>query len=202
MRALISAASGSDPNAGGVFKTAAFAAEKQPLLVRQAYAEVQLQVLLAASAAGKCDAMDDRVENIGQEDAGIAFTLYGFGQFTRAAHFQYYLGVVEENCGLHKLAQKYWTRVSKLKEPPASIEFAYPILAAARLNPAAAKTLLSGAAKSLPAEEGAGESPQALSRAILSRAAELSKIAGAATDPMTRYLATVALRQEIAVKIH
>lgn len=199
--AMTTAASGRAQNAREIFRGPAFAAEKQPPLVRQAYIEVQLQILLALSAGKKCEGIDDRVETLGLEDKDIPFTLYGFGQFIRAPHFQYYLGVIEANCGLTKQAHKYWAKVEKSKEPSSSPEFAYPLLAASRLDAAAAKASIAEAVKTLPAEGAAGDSVRALNRALALRAGgdeatslpQLGKIARESTDPVVRYLATIEL---------
>ena len=202
---MIRAASGAAQSAREIFRAPAFDADKQPLIVRQAYIEVRLQNLLALSASGKCEAIDDRVGTIGLEDRDIAFTLYGFGQFIRTPHFQYYLGVVEANCGLHKQAQKYWTNVAKAKASPSSPEFAYPLLASTRLQADPSKTPAAGAAKSLPfpaQEDATGDSVRALNQALALRAAGdesgtlalLAKIVNGTTDIMVRYLAVTEMK--------
>jgi tetratricopeptide (TPR) repeat protein len=200
--AMITAASGRAQDARETFRGPAFAAEKQPPLVRQAYIEVQLQILLGLSAGKKCEGIDDRVETLGLEDKDIPFTLYGFGQFMRVPHFQYYLGVIEANCGLTKQAHKYWAKIAKLKESPTSPEFAYPLLAASRLDAGAAKASIAEAAKAVPAAGApAGDPVLTLNRALALRAGgdeatamlQLAKIARESADPVVRYLATIEL---------
>jgi hypothetical protein len=92
--ALLDSVSGSADSAAAVFRGAAFAAEKQPPSVRQAYIEVQLQSLLALSVSGKCDTLEDRIEGLSLlEDSQVPFIFHGFSEFMKTAHFQYYLGV-------------------------------------------------------------------------------------------------------------
>jgi tetratricopeptide (TPR) repeat protein len=197
--AMLAAASGPHPEADKTFGTKTFEEEKQPQLVRQAYIEVRLQTLLADSASGKCERIDDRVERLGREPNTIQFTLYGFGQFMKAAHFQYYLGVIEANCGQARQARKYWAKVAKLKEPASSPEFAYSLLATGRLEGASAQASLTEAANRVP--EGSGDSVAALNRALGLRAAgqentalaQLSKVAKESADPLVRYLALIEL---------
>jgi len=57
----------------------------------------------------------------------------------KQAHFQFYLGVVESACKDKKNAQKRWTRVASMKETFPSPEFAFPLLAAARVDPSGAR---------------------------------------------------------------
>jgi hypothetical protein len=203
---MLAAASADAPgNYAAVFNGPAFAAEKQPAAVREAYIEVQLQVLLALSAGQKCDMVRDQIDRLSLEDAGIPFTLYGFGQFTRAAHFQYYLGVAEERCGNAKEAEKYWSKVAKLKEAPGSPDFAYPALAASRLKLPNAQA---AAAEALKALQGAGgdQDTRTLGQALLLRVqgqeavalAGLGKAARDSTNVLVRYLAMVELARNSA----
>ena len=200
--AMLKAASGAIGEATAVFRTPPFASDKQPVAVRRAFIEVQLQNLLALSEARKCDAMDAHVEALGiSGDQDIAFTLYGFGQFMRTAHFQYYLGAVEANCGLTKQANKFWSKVAKMKEPASSPEFAYPILAASRLDAAAGKTLAGQALKTLASEAGSDAAVLAFNQAVLLRAsgqegpalAQFSKTMQESQETFVRYLAAVEL---------
>jgi hypothetical protein len=170
--------------------------------LRQAFIEARLQNLLLLSDSRKCDAIDDRIELLGDEDTAIGFTLYGFGRFKSAAHFQYYLGVIEANCGRTKQANNRWSKVAKLKESPASPDFAYPFLAASRMGAAGAKDSTTRALKTF---EAAGDSGNAdvrtLNHGLLLRAAgqsapalaELIKAARESKDAMVQYLATVEL---------
>lgn len=186
-----------------VFHSPAFQAEKQPAPVRQDYIEVQLQILLVRSASGKCDTMRDQLDGLGLEDTSIPFTLYGFGQFMRTAHFQYYLGLVEANCKNTKGAEKYWAKVAKLKESPATLDFVYPLLAANRLKLPGETAGRAEAHQALQAE--GSEDSRALGEALLLRlegqeaAAEtaLAKTVRESKDVIARYLATVELGQPV-----
>lgn len=203
--AMLNASSGAVQEAAAVFRTQAFAADKQPVQVRRAYIEVRLQNLLALSEAGKCERIDDRVETLGlNEDRDIEFTLYGFGQFMRTAHFQYYLGVVEANCGLAKQANRYWSKAAKMKESAASPDFAYPILAASQLNPAEAKPLIAEAMKSTESAGGTDPGVRMLNQAVLLRAsgqegvalAQFSKAVQGSQEIFVKYLAAVELSRK------
>lgn len=201
--AMLASASAENPqNPGDVFRGSGFASEKQPVEVRRAYIEMQLQTLLARSRKRNCgDDMQDRIDALGMEDTGIPFTFFGFGQFMRAAHFQYYLGVVQENCGNSKQAEKYWSKVAKLKEAPDSPDYAYPLLAAKRLKQNSAPALAE-AHKNVDRSGNAANST--FNQALLLRAegketeaaAALSKAAQASPDVFVRYLARVELRAD------
>jgi hypothetical protein len=204
MEAMIRAASSQEPQTEvAVFRSPAFASDKQAAEVRNAYIEIQLQIVLALSAAGKCENLTNRIDKLGYEDTDIAFTLYGFGKWIRAAHFQYYLGAIESKCGHTKQAQKYWAAAAKLKEPPSSPELAYTLLASARMNPAEAKASPAAA----PATPQPAESDEAgrFNRAVMLRLggqegqalSELSQVARGAKDPLIRYLASIELAHKL-----
>ena len=57
----------------------------------------------------------DAIDTLGDEDKGLPFTFHGFGSFMKAAHFQYYLGIVEANCQAQKSARKRFEKVSKIR---------------------------------------------------------------------------------------
>jgi hypothetical protein len=203
--AMLRATSGAIQEASDVFRTQTFSSDKQPLPVRRAYIEVQLQKLLALSDAGKCQGMDDRVEALGlNDDRDIEFTLYGFGQFIRAAHFQYYLGVVEANCGLTRQANRYWSRAAKMREPASSPDFAYPALADFRLNAAGAKAQATEAMRTLESAGGTDPGVRILNRAVLLRAlgqegaalAQFTKAAQESKEMFVQYLAAVELTRK------
>jgi hypothetical protein len=202
--AMIRAASSSTPeNELAIFSGPAFAAEKQPPEVRQAYLEVRLQVLLALSSTGKCQDIDDRIESLGAEDTGLAFTMYGFTQWQKAPHIQYYLGVIEANCGHSKQAQKFWAKTAKLKEPPASPEFAYPLLSIFRMAPAQAKA--SGAEGETALKNSPAGEVTRFNDALMLRIegnegaaiAALTRVARGSQDPVVRYLATIEITRDV-----
>jgi len=147
-RALVQSAT--DPDQAVVlFNEANFPKEKQPDAVRRAYIEVQLQRLLDLAHRGKChDALAD-LETLGDEDTNIPFTLYGFGSFMKSAHFQYYLGVVENACGDEKAAKKRWSKLSRSSEPIDSVEYVYPYLAAKSLGETDARPKIDAALQTL-----------------------------------------------------
>ncbi len=192
----------SDATAAAVFKNPAFANDKQPDEVRRAYIEVQLQDVLRLSEAGKCDGLEARLDRLGDEDRSIEFTLYGFGHFTSMAHFQYYLGVAEATCNHAKEARKYWGKAAKMKEPASSIDFAYPAMAARKLDPEGGKAAVAQALKSVEVTSSDPNHVAWLTYALLLHAsgdgsaiAMLAKIARDSKDPMAQYLATVELAQ-------
>jgi len=198
--AMVTAASGSPDRGAAIFNDPAFAAEKQPPLVRRDYIEVQLQSILLLSTGGKCDAVEQQVFTLGNENSNLSFTLDGFGRFMEAAHFQYYLGVIEANCHREKDARKYWSKAAKMSNQASSPEFAYSFLAAARLDASAAKASIGKALQTLESESGDAQ-VRAFNQTVLRKAidptspavGQLSKVARETTDAFLQYLATVEL---------
>jgi hypothetical protein len=134
--AMVRSASANAGPAFAAFDPKLFKDEKQPEQVRRAYIEVQLQRLLSDSLSReRCAAALNGIDLLGEEDKSLPFTFHGFGGYMKAAHFQYYLGFVEANCAEQKAARKRWTRVSKMKEALPSVEFVFPVLAEAHLDP-------------------------------------------------------------------
>jgi tetratricopeptide (TPR) repeat protein len=202
--ALLDSVSGSADSAAAVFRGAAFAAEKQPPSVRQAYIEVQLQSLLALSVSGKCDTLEDRIEGLSLlEDSQVPFIFHGFSEFMKTAHFQYYLGVAEANCGRTKQARKYWSKVAKMNAAPSSPDFGYPLLAASKVDSAQAKGAIADALKTLEGQGALDAGLRALDQAILLRASgQEGPAAGQfsnaqqSNDVMVRYLAEIELTRK------
>jgi hypothetical protein len=211
--ALLKAASGKVSEAAGLFDPKVFTAERQSDEVRRAYIEVQLQMLLAGSAnPGQCPIVLDAIDKLGEEDKSLPFTFHGFGSFMKAPHFQYYLAFIDANCLRQKNARKRLEKVSKMKESLPSAEVAFPLLAAAKLNPAEAKPRIGAALESvrasLPSTKGesrfslmyveamllhaSGQDPQAGQR--------LQEIMGAASDVQIQYLARLGVREILAAK--
>ncbi|MEO8028820.1 MAG: DUF5107 domain-containing protein, partial [Bryobacteraceae bacterium] len=150
------ARSATDPEgAAALFNTDNFPQEKQPDGVRRAYIEVQLQRLLALAHGRKCEEVLARLEKLGDNDAGLAFTLYGFGSFMKPAHFQFYTALIESKCANEKAAQKRWRKLSKLSAAADSAEYAFPYLAAKRLGDADAMPKIEAAI--LAVKKSAGE---------------------------------------------
>jgi hypothetical protein len=148
---MLDAAAGNSDAASSKFDAKVFVAEKEPDLVRQAWIEVQLQRLIHMARSGKCPAAMDGLFRLGNEDPSLAFTMYGFDRYMKLAHFQYYAATIESDCHDEKNAKKRWTKVSKMTESLPSPEFVFPLLAAARLDPDAAKPKIAAALESVRA---------------------------------------------------
>jgi tetratricopeptide (TPR) repeat protein len=188
-----------DPDrAAGVFTNANFPNEKQPDNVRRAYIETQMQRLLLRAENGKCTEALPGLETLGDEDKGLAFSMDGFRFQMKAAHFQYYLAVIENACGLDKAAKKRWSKVSGSNQPAGSLEFAFPILAAGRLAEKDWRRRIAGALQDLK-----GDAPEILfARGVLLMAAgnrdegdRLLQETSKSDNAMIRYLSLVALRE-------
>ena len=137
--AMLEAAAGKADEAGSRFDPKVFTAEKQPDQIRQAWIEVQLQRLISMARNGRCPQAMDGLFQLGNEDTSLAFTLYGFDRHMKLAHFQYYAATIESDCHDEKSAKKRWTKVSRMTESLPSLEFVFPLLAAARLDANAAQ---------------------------------------------------------------
>ena len=203
--AMLKAASGNADEAARMFDPKLFDANREPDDVRRAYIEVQMQRLLVQARQRRaCPAVLDGLVKLGDLDTNLPFTFYGFGPFMKAAHFQYYAGVVEAACGNMKDARKRWARVAKQSEGLPSPEFVFPLLANARSSESGITTLqavLASLEQTAPAEgheakpvfdyvegmllDGLGRTNEA--------EAKLVKASSATNDVMLRYLAGVAL---------
>jgi hypothetical protein len=204
--ALIRAASGDAAAAASLFDPAIFTAEKQPVEVRRDYIEVQLQKIAGMARAGQCPAALDILFRLGNEDPGLAFTMYGFDAFMKTAHFQYFAADIESTCGDQKEARKRWAKVSKLSGPLSSPEFAFPILAAAKLNPDEGKSRIAAGLEQVRAALSKADAASKsglmyLEGTLLSASGkqedglrELQELARSSADPWIKYLALVELR--------
>ena len=141
------------------FTPANFAKDKQPNEVRRAYIEVQLQRLLARAHAGKCREAMGAMETLGDEDKALPFTLYGFGAFTKAAHFQYYEGVIENLCGDDKAAKKSWGRITKTGNTFESPDDVFPYLALHSLGEAGWQEKIAAAILTVHGKAASGDRP-------------------------------------------
>jgi predicted Zn-dependent protease len=135
--------------AAALFSPANFPKEKQPDAVRRAYIEVQFQRLVARARAGKCAEAMPGLEALGDEDRNLPFTLYGFGSFMKAPHFQYYMGVLASACGDEKAAKKFWGKIAKNNEPIESVDYIFPYLAANDLGESGAQARIGAALQAL-----------------------------------------------------
>jgi tetratricopeptide (TPR) repeat protein len=132
--ALKDAAAGALDAAQQFFSARRFPDEKQPEEVRRAYIEIRLRRLLVAASRGDCAAVREGLEKFGDEDRHLPFTLYGFGAFIRTLRFQFHLGEIEAACGQQNTARKRWHKVANAASDPANTDFAFPVLAAAKLG--------------------------------------------------------------------
>jgi tetratricopeptide (TPR) repeat protein len=194
-RALVRSATDPD-EAAALFNETNFPKDKQPDAVRRAYIEVQLQRLLARAHEGKCREAMAALETLGDEDTNVPFTLYGFGSFMKSAHFQFYMGVVENACGEEKAAKKRWAKVSRSNEPIDSVEYIYPYLAAKSLGDGDARPKIDAALQALKKTAPEGSRPGvAFSQGALLIAAGKSDEGDAllqkslqSADPFVQYL--------------
>jgi hypothetical protein len=193
-----------DPErAASMFNADSFPKDRQPNEVRRDYIEVQLQRLLARAHAGKCREMADAIETMGDENQAIPFTLYGFGAFMRPAHFQYYLGVVENLCGDEKAAKRRWSRIAKTSETFESMDDVFPYLALKSLEEKGWQQKIEAGIRAVHAKAGAGEKPELefLEGALLM--AEGKQAEGDAllqksfhsNEPMAQYLSLTAMHE-------
>jgi hypothetical protein len=156
--ALTMLASHNQAAAEAVFQPRNFPQEKQPLDVRQAYAEVGLQGLLAAASRGNCKSMAS-IDDVAPENRGLTFTLHGFGDITRQLRMQYYFGLAERLCGDKRAAERRWGRIAKATVPASSADFAFPVLAASLVDPAGSQRIVETALETVrtgggPSEKG------------------------------------------------
>jgi len=203
--ALLKAAGGHAGDAAAMFDPKVFPAEKQPDEVRRDYIEVQLQKLLALGRAGDCGSALDQLFKLGDEDSSLAFTLYGFDGYMKAAHFQYYAGVLEAACHDEKNARKRWTRLAKRSETMSSPEYVFPILAAARLdaNPARVAAALQAVRGELATADVGSQARLTYLEGMLLAASgnseeslrKLQQVAGSSGDVWLKYLAALAVRE-------
>lgn len=188
--------------AASMFTPGNFPKEKQPDAVRRAYIEVQLQRLLSMAGSHRCgDALAGLV-TLGDEDGNLAFTLYGFGSYMKAPHFQYFEGVIAALCGDERAARKFWSKLPK-PGPVMSAEDAFSWLALLRTNSEEAKPKMAAAIETLTKRLSAGESSGDLvfAAGVLLVAAgqreqgsALLERAARAPEPMVQYLSLAALR--------
>jgi hypothetical protein len=137
--ALMVAASGNLDAAFGYFNATNFPQQKQDDSVREAYFELQVQSLLRLAAARSCPAADQAITNLGYEDKHVPFSFFGFGSFQKRPRVQFLVANVELACVDEKSARKRWEKVSKTSADLSSVDYAFPYLALARLNPEAGK---------------------------------------------------------------
>lgn len=182
--------------AEAVFREKNFPQDKQPLEVRQAYVELWLRGLLAAAGPGKFDAVSAAIDDFAPEDRGLPFTFHGFGDLTKQLRIQFYFGLAESLCGDSKAAVRRWTRIAKAKAAGDSADFAFPLVAASRVDPGGSKRAIEAALESLRAGGGPADKGLRLyAEGMLLRAAGREEEAAArfregAADPapFTRYL--------------
>jgi tetratricopeptide (TPR) repeat protein len=191
-----------DPEkASSLFNSTNFPKDKQPDAIRRAYIEVQLERRLIRAYTGRCSEAMPSLETLGDEDGGLPFTLYGFGGFMKAAHFQYYMGIVENMCGDSAAAKKRWARISKNNEPISSVDYAFPLLAALGAGESDARTRIEAALQ--PPKKASADDPKVLfAQGVLLKAIgrsqegdSLLRRSLAAPDTFVQYLSVLALAQ-------
>ncbi len=136
--ALRIAASGDIAGAMSYFIPSNFPGDKQDDAIREAYLELRLRRLLADAAAKQCAGTDQAIANLEVPDKQLPFTAAGFQPFTGGARFQYLLGVIEFACVSQEAARNRWRDTAKANAGIGSTDYAYPILALAKLEPAVA----------------------------------------------------------------
>jgi Flp pilus assembly protein TadD len=210
--ALRAAANGNLEQALGFFTGANFPQDKQDDFVREAYIELQLQRLLALAASRQCAAADQGLTTLGYDDTRLPFTFHGFDAFMKGARFQYLLAAVEAACVDDKSARKRWDKLAKMRADIASTDYAYPYLAAARLNPAesAAKATagLEGIRRALAAAGEASRPALLYSQGLLLKilgkleeaAVSFQQGSAAASEARLQYLNDDALRTLTAAR--
>jgi hypothetical protein len=189
-----------------LFTGANFPKDKQSNEVRRDYIEVKLQRLLLRARGGRCKDALTGIGTLGDEDPAVPFTLYGFGAFMRAPHFEYYLGVIENACGDDKAAKKRWARLGKPGEAFASVEDVYPYLALRDMNESGWQQKIAAAIKVVQAKESTGPKPELefIAGALLSAEGKrdegdpLLQKALHSSDIMAEYLSLVAMRENSA----
>jgi hypothetical protein len=115
---------------------------------------------------------------------------------TKQLRIQFYFGLAESLCGDSKAAVRRWTRIAKAKGAGDSADFAFPLVAASRVDPGGSKRAIEAALESLRAGGGPADKGLRLyAEGMLLRAAGREEEAAArfregAADPapFTRYL--------------
>ena len=164
--------------------------------MRQAYVELRLHDLIAAAGPGKCPDVAAMIDDFAPEDRALPFTFSGFEDLAKQLRIQFYFGLVESLCGDRKAAIRRWTKIGKAKAPTSSFDFAFPLLAASLVDPAASKSAIETALESLragggPADKGLRLYAEGMLLRAAGRDAEAAArfLEGAADpSPFTRYL--------------
>ena len=204
--ALRIAASADIDGAMSYFTPSNFPGEKQDDAAREAYVELRLRRLMASAAAKQCAGAAQSIASLGAPDKQLPFTAGGFDAIIGGARVQYLLGVIEFTCGDQQAARARWDKVSKADAGIASTDYAYPILALAKLEPAVAtarsRTALGFLARQLgsaaPTHLGALQYSQGLLQALIGKQGDAmsSFRGGAEAGPagMVEYLNLEAIR--------
>lgn len=137
--ALMVAAAGNVDGAFRYFNTTNFPQARQEDAVCEAYFELQVQSMLNLVTTHACPSADQAITNLGYEDKNVPFSFYGFGALQKRPRVQFLIGSVEFACGDEKAARKRWDKVSKTSVDLASVDYVFPYLALAKLNPEAGR---------------------------------------------------------------
>ena len=205
--ALGLAAEGKLDKAAEVFVPVNFPGEKQEETVREAYMEIQVQMILALARARRCSEAIAAEDGLGNEIPALPFTFRSFGAILKGLRTQYNLATLEALCGNEKGARKIWSKLSKTQVKDVSDpDFSVPFAAAAALGQEAeAKARMEAALEQIKSALAANSDRAALlySQGMLLRVLGREKDAqssfadalGANPQPMIGYLALVALRR-------
>jgi tetratricopeptide (TPR) repeat protein len=205
--ALGLAAEGKLDEAAQVFNPVNFPGEKQEEIVREAYIEIQVQLVLAAARARRCSEAIAAEEKLGNENSALPFTFHSFGAILKGLRIQYNLATLEVLCGNEKGARKIWTKLAKTQIKDVSDpDFSIPFVAASMLGQEAeAKPRIEAALEQIKGALASNSDRATLlySQGMLLRALGREKEAqssfadalGANPPPKIGYLALVALRR-------
>ena len=204
--ALGLATEGKLDEAAKIFDAVNFPGEKQDDIVREAYMEIQVQIVVAMARNRRCSEAIAAEDRLGDENPQLPFTFHGFGGILKGLRMQYNLAALEVLCGNEKGARKIWSKLAKTQiKDVANPEFAVPFVAAAALGQdAETKPRIEAALEQIKAALARNSDRATLlySQGMLLRTlgrekdaqSSLADVLGANPPPMIGYLALVALR--------
>jgi tetratricopeptide (TPR) repeat protein len=108
--------SGNYDDAAALWSRRYFPREEFGTNVRQVYLEVLLQKALSLAERGRSEEALRIAASMGDSVPGISFTADGLEPFLKAARFQYYLGILYDQCGRPESARKYWQAAAQSRE--------------------------------------------------------------------------------------
>jgi tetratricopeptide (TPR) repeat protein len=204
--ALGLAAEGKLQDALNIFAPLNFPGEKQDDMVREAYMEILVQMVLASARNHRCSEAIAAEEKLGDENPSLPFTFHSFGAILKGARMQYNLATMELLCGNEKGAKKTWIKLAKAQVKNISDpDFSVPFQAAvASGQEADAKPRIEAALAQIKAglSNALDRATLLYTQGMLLRAAgrekdaqsALAEVVGANPPPVIGYLALMALR--------